>query len=155
MNKLTPPRPGALGKALMEALDLRKQLKAQGLSKAELDAAFEQVVRDVWPVEREWHYRCEPCRDTGWKFFVCSEATPCGRRTPERAPERPPTLGPATIGGLPHVTGIGICTRGHDFVRPCRQCEKGQQRHRAVHGPSTPPPQKSAPKRRSRYGEND
>ncbi len=118
----------SLSSVIAEALKLRAQMKADGMPPDQIEAAFEQVVRSIWPKTREWHYQCDACRDTGWEVFQCGPETHCGR---------PKRVGPKTIGGLENWTGLGQCQPGHDFVRPCRFCAKGPARQRAIDGKTT------------------
>ena len=82
---------------------------------------LERVLREVWPKGRvdPWHYICDPCRDTGWFFGVCTPDTPCGR--------------PFRLSGVKGEdwTGRGSCALTHAFVAPCR-CPTGQARRRAL-----------------------
>lgn len=92
----------SLGQAIRDAIELRKKLKAEGVSN--LDATFEAAIRALWPFTREWHYYCDVCNDTGLEILVCSGCDGqgnqafCGRRKQH---------------GM------------HDFGRPCR-CAKGE-----------------------------
>lgn len=66
-----------LSQAIDEALTLRKQMVADKMPAADIAASFEQVVRDVWPKGREWHYLCEQCSDTGLIIYTCRPGARC------------------------------------------------------------------------------
>lgn len=68
---------GRLSTAIIEAWDLRKKLKADGLSGAELDKGLEAVLRDFWPFTREWKFICADCHDSGFQVYVCRRGQRC------------------------------------------------------------------------------
>lgn len=70
----------AFTNAVMEAVDLRAQLKADGATGTDLEAGLEAVVRATWPRSpgaHAWKYLCETCRDTGLEMRWC-EGRGCG-----------------------------------------------------------------------------
>lgn len=68
----------SLASVIEEALNQREQMKAQGMTDAELAEGFEQVVREVWPFTREWKYLCNTCNDTGLELRNCPDGQLCG-----------------------------------------------------------------------------
>jgi hypothetical protein len=73
------PTDGALADTIKEALRLVDVQRAQGATKAECDAYLEKVVRESWPVTREWKYLCDKCGDTGLEMRECQGDATCGR----------------------------------------------------------------------------
>lgn len=74
----------SLSDAIRDAVELRRQLKAEGAEN--IEETFRAAIRSVWPFTREWHYYCDACFDTGLELLTCpgsdgqgSQAF-CGRR---------------------------------------------------------------------------
>lgn len=121
---------GALSTAIMQALDMRDELKAQGVTGAELDRGMEGVLRELWPKPHgrtePWHDQCGNCRDYGLEMIDCPGDATCGFRKPH-----PP----------------------HEFGRPC-WCPKGN-RFRDQPSPTDTDPVKRAaksPRQLTRFG---
>lgn len=93
---------GPLASAVMEAIAIRDQMKADGVTGEDLNCGLEGVLRDLWPKPHgrtePWRYKCERCCDYGYEYFDCPGDETCGRDTPHAK---------------------------HDYVRPC-YCAKGQ-----------------------------
>lgn len=103
-----------LAKTIADALHDRAKLKEQGFAGADLDKAFEQVVRDSWVKGREWFYLCTACNDTGWEQLECPGDDTCGPSTFQPAAHMPCPRKPRQ----PHYA--------HAYVRTCF-CAKGQE----------------------------
>lgn len=73
----------SLGTVVMDALKIRDELKAGGLSGPELDGALETVLRDTWPKPEgrtePWRDLCANCRDYGLVMRICPGDASCGR----------------------------------------------------------------------------
>jgi len=76
-----------LRESIDQALKMREELKAKGLSPADLAFSFEAVVREVWPFTREWKYLCNACGDYGLEMHECPGDATCGRHKPHLAHE--------------------------------------------------------------------
>lgn len=92
---------GPFAKAVMEALDMRDKLKADGVSGKDLDAGLEAVLRDVWPkgADDSRHASCLECNGCGLVIHNCPGDATCGRSGMHAA---------------------------HDYGTPC-WCEKGRR----------------------------
>lgn len=94
---------GPLQRAVNEALALRDELKAKGVSGADLDRGLEGVLRQFWPKPKgrtePWRDLCEECRDYGLVMATCPGDATCGR---------------------PHAHAE------HEYGTPC-WCEKGRR----------------------------
>lgn len=93
---------GPLATAVWQAIEIRDQMKTDGVTGADLDRGLEGVLRDLWPKPHgrmePWHFNCETCSDYGYEWFKCPGDETCGRRNPHAA---------------------------HSYVRPCF-CPKGR-----------------------------
>ena len=84
---------GQLAKAVMEAFDIRDQLKKSGADTATINAGLERTLRDFWPKAKgrtePWRYECDDCNDTGLLMMQCpgGEDPRCGRLRPHDAHE--------------------------------------------------------------------
>jgi hypothetical protein len=89
---------GKLSAAVMQAIEIRDHLKADGVTGDALNIGLEGVLRDTWPKGRSepWH-TCKGCSDYGLEMFTCPGDATCGRERPHLA---------------------------HDFGKPC-WCQKG------------------------------
>lgn len=106
---------GVLSAAISAVLRVRDQMKADGASRAELDACVEQVVREVWPRGREepWKYACPNCSDTGLRMHVCTPWQRCdGISTRMDSPH-------GTVGKYKRLCAQGVTTYEHDCGMPC------------------------------------
>lgn len=72
-------REGVLSATIREALRLRAQMKADGMSRADLERNLEQIIRACWPFTREWKYLCVECADLGLILHDCDGGKSCGR----------------------------------------------------------------------------
>lgn len=75
---------GPFARAVMEALDYRDTLKAQGVSGKDLDKGLEAVLREVWPKgqgdpnDPRWAL-CAECNGYGLVMHDCPGDATCGR----------------------------------------------------------------------------
>ncbi len=103
---------GKLSSAVMEAIAIRDQMKADGVTGAELNAGLEGVLRDVWPKPKgrsePWRVICKICDDTGAELKDCA-GDGCGMAN-----------------GHPHAP--------HEYRRPCL-CSKGARFRETTKGP--------------------
>lgn len=108
-----------LSQLVDEALVARDQMRADGVSEADIAAGFERLVRDAWPKGREWHYYCEQCRDTGAVTYLCRPGVRCN--------------GISTRTDGPHEQAgkyTRLCKQfpesdyEHEYVEPC-DCKNG------------------------------
>lgn len=122
MKAETDSLAGTLYATFVEASRLRQQALAEGIPRADADALVANALKAAWPKSRElpWRYDCRICRDTGWEACRCTPETPCGRsfKFPDQRPD--------------DYTGQGRCTPGHDYVRSCPSCTKGDARRRGL-----------------------
>lgn len=112
----------SLAVAIEAALKMRENMRADGVSEADLAAGFEQVVRAVWPKGREWHYYCEQCSDTGLVMAMCKPGARCnGISTRTDGPFEPPGKYQRLCAKFPdsdyeHEYGVPcICRNGSRF----------------------------------------
>lgn len=93
---------GPLATSIMQAIDIRDKMKADGVVGDDLNRGLEGVLRDLWPKPHgrttPWRFKCETCSDYGYENFTCAGDETCGRTIPHAA---------------------------HDYVRPCF-CDKGR-----------------------------
>ncbi len=131
----------SLSATILAALHEREKLKEQGFAGADLDKAFEKVVRDAWPKGREWFYLCTACEDTGWEYLSCPGDSTCGPSTWRAAAHMPCPNRPRK----PHAA--------HSYVRVCF-CAKGQELKAAPLGYNEDfsSATKSKPKKFTRFG---
>lgn len=82
-----------LGQIVMDALAMRDQLKADGLSGAALDQSLETVLRETWPKPigrtEPWHDTCAHCRDYGLSMGWCPGDATCGDNPVTSRPRKP------------------------------------------------------------------
>lgn len=69
----------SLGSDVLEALTICDAMRAEGVSTDQMFRSLETLLRDRWPLVREWKYLCETCRDIGLELLSCP-ARPCERR---------------------------------------------------------------------------
>lgn len=100
---------GKLAASFRQAMIFWDAQKADGGSFEDRSADMEKTLREVWPFEREWHYLCGQCRDTGLILYECPGEF---NRTCDRT----------SIHGA------------HHFGRPCHICDKGMRFHERSHG---------------------
>lgn len=98
MNEFEPK----LGKIVMEAIAIRDQMKAGGMTGAALDAGLADVLRESWPKANRgpWKELCGVCHDYGLEMFDCPGDQTCGRQRAHRP---------------------------HDYGRPCVACTAGRR----------------------------
>jgi hypothetical protein len=96
-----------LGKTIVEALRLRDLMRAEGATKADLDAAMLKTVKAAWPTVTEEDDRRCACGDTGAVIHTC----PGHRRCPV---SQHPRHGPHT-----YLTPCS-CSEGTRFIPPAR-----------------------------------
>ena len=58
----------SLGSVVMEAIEMARQMRADGVEETTIQAGVESLVRDKWPRGREWKYLCNECGDTGLRL---------------------------------------------------------------------------------------
>ena len=75
---MAPLSDSQLAATLREVLRLRAIRLSDGVSPAELNAELETTLRQVWPYEREWHYECPACQETGYEHRQCRPGMRCG-----------------------------------------------------------------------------
>lgn len=72
-----------LGSLVRQAIEIRDQLKAAGMTGADLDRGMETVLRESWPKPADrtepWHDACSNCRDYGLEMHQCPGDATCGR----------------------------------------------------------------------------
>lgn len=92
---------GPLATAVREAIQIRDQMKAEGVTGEALNEGLEGVLRDLWPKGRAeaWRDLCPECRDYGLIMQTCPGDATCGRPKPHAS---------------------------HGYGRPCF-CEHGRQ----------------------------
>lgn len=68
MKKPEPPKDGPITRALIEAVQIRRQFIDAGMSEEEADYRVGQGLKAVLGNQRPapWRFYCERCRDTGW-----------------------------------------------------------------------------------------
>ena len=126
----------SLGQMVMEAIKMRDQLKADGMTGPALDAGLETVVRDIWPKPKDrtepWHDGCATCRDYGLEMRWCPGDGSCGSHPVTQRPRKP------------HAP--------HEYGKPC-WCVAGR-RHQEKVAPSAEDAETMAAKRKpmSRWG---
>ncbi len=100
-KKRRDPDAGRLATAVQEALAIRDQMHADGVTGAALNTGLEGVLRDFWPKPHRdaWQDICPQCRDYGVVMHQCLGDDTCGRRF---------LHGP------------------HDYAKPCL-CAKGKR----------------------------
>lgn len=108
----------SLGTIVKAALNMRDELKDNGLAGPALDKALETVLRDSWPKPKDrsepWHDTCANCRDYGLEMLWCPGDATCG---PNPVTKRPrPKHGP------------------HEYGKPC-WCPLGR-RFQEKHAPT-------------------
>lgn len=69
----------SLAAGVMDAMRLWDEQKAAGVPLADRQRALFGVIRDLWPVTREWKYLCTNCSDSGLAIAVCPGDATCGR----------------------------------------------------------------------------
>jgi len=70
-----------LAAAITTAITAWHRGTVAGATREEREYALEETLRDVWPYEREWHYLCSACRDTGLVDQVCEPGSRCNGRS--------------------------------------------------------------------------
>jgi len=62
---------------------LRLKALEAGDSREDANAIVAGALKAAWPKGREepWHYACEPCGDTGWRYHTCPGDATCGRKS--------------------------------------------------------------------------
>lgn len=141
----------SLGKVVMEAIDFRDKLKAEGVEKADLDAGLESLLRERWPKPFDrtapWRYLCEGCGDTGLVMYLCRPGMRCAGISTR-------TDGSGDKPGKYQRLCVGSSSYVHDYGEPC-DCPKGS-RFRTGRRNNTPDDfttaTKSKPKPMSRFG---
>lgn len=113
-----------LGALVEDAIRLRDRMKADGMSGEQLEAAFEQTIREIWRAKaftREWHYLCALCEDTGLRVFTCRPGRRCdGRSMRLDGPKEKP-------GKYPRLCKLHAESEyEHDYAEPC-VCDRGQR----------------------------
>jgi hypothetical protein len=139
-----------LGAVVMEALDYRDKLKADGVEQEDLDAGLEALLRERWPKPHDrttpWKYLCEACGDTGLRMLMCRP----GMRCPDVSTR---TDGPGDKPGKYQRLCVGSSSYTHDYGVPC-DCAKGD-RFRTRQRPALDDfttATKSKPRSMSRFG---
>jgi hypothetical protein len=104
---------GRLARSVREAIAIRDQMNATGVTGPELDAGLELVLRDTWPAPKgrtePWHDICSSCRDYGLVMATCSGDATCGPNTHTGRPR---------IAHGPHDFGVPCwCNRGLRFTK--------------------------------------
>lgn len=93
---------GNLAASFRQAMVFWDAQKADGGSLEDRAADMEKTLRQVWPFEREWHYLCAQCLDTGLILYECAGEF-------DRLCDRTNVHG------------------AHFFGRPCHICDKGMR----------------------------
>lgn len=127
---------GPLATAVMECIQLRDKMKADGVTGDDLNRGLEGVLRDMWPKPHgrtaPWRLLCEKCNDYGYEYFQCPGDHTCGPN-PAKHEDR-----------KPHAP--------HEFVRPCF-CAKGRTMlEKREHTPDDATTQAAKPKKMTRWG---
>ena len=79
-----------LADAVLEGVAMRDKMIAEGTPMADVNAAMEALVRDVWPNTRVWKYTCNRCGDTGLEILTCRKGERCdGVSTRSNGPKEP------------------------------------------------------------------
>ncbi len=70
----------------MQCIDIRDQLKADGMTGDELNRGLEGILRELWPKPHgrttPWRFNCETCEDYGFEHFECPGDETCARTKP-------------------------------------------------------------------------
>lgn len=120
---------GPLATAVGQAIEIRDQMKASGMTGDDLNRGLEGVLRDLWPKPHgrttPWRFNCETCSDYGYEWFECPGDVSCGRTNPHSA---------------------------HSYVRPCF-CAKGRTMiEKAIPTPDDTMQKASKSKKMTRWG---
>lgn len=140
-----------LSRVIDEALTERARLMADGtLSAKDIAAAFEAVVRQVWPKGRAepWEYTCRHCLDTGGELFTCRKGARCqGTSTRTDGPHEKPGKYQRLCKQHPDSDET------HEYRMPCLACHQGSRFREAPKGGFDPlGAAAQMPKKPSRFG---
>jgi hypothetical protein len=68
---------GPLVQSFMQGMKFWEDEKAQGVSLPDRVSHLATILRASWPFQREWHYVCEQCGETGLVMAVCRKGARC------------------------------------------------------------------------------